>query len=146
MTSRASVGLSVVIGAVVGAIVFIVVVELMPDVSVEVSNSTDNLSRDAAYTGSLTLAGLAVFGSALMSRVGSVTKHDTRDRRFGATMSTMAPLALAGTHMMFAALMCCNDPSPLLVGLAAITVLFLALSVLGYVFIITSPRQDGDVE
>lgn len=116
------------------------------------------LSRDAAYTGSLTLAGLAIFGSALASRIGSSTKpdllnrgalpavepstgQDSLDRRTGILLATLAPFVLAVIHLLFAAYMCCNDPGPLVMWLALFSGALMAMSLAGYVMLMTNPRR-----
>lgn len=89
------------------------------------------LSRDAVYQGALTLTGLAVFGSLFTWRAKSLTNPDPHIRR-PAAMVTLAAFALAGTQLMLAALMCCTDPGPILPQFIGLTVVFVAICVLGY--------------
>ena len=102
------------------------------------------LSRDAAYTGSLTLAGLAIFGSALVSRIGSNTKDSSLDRRTGIMLATLAPFALAAMHLLFAAYMCCNDPGPFVMRLAVFSCALMAMSLAGYVMLLTRPKRPPE--
>lgn len=130
------------VGGMVGAIVLAFGVAMMStDPSEEPTVGDGALSRDAAYQGSLTLAGMAIFGSALASRIKSSTERDPSDRHLGIILATLAPLALAGMHLMFAGYLCCNDPAPLLRHLAMLSGGLVAMSVAGYVALVTNPRN-----
>ena len=70
----------------------------------------DRLTRDAAYVGSLALAGVALFGYVLSIPI--IKKSDPLSHRSAAAMAATGPFALAGTHIWFAMSMCCTDPGP----------------------------------
>lgn len=156
------------VGGMVGVILLAFGAEMIStDPSSDPTVGEGALSRDAAYTGSLTLAGLAIFGSALTSRIGSSTKADSPnrstqpadgtgqpaakpdtgvdslDRHTGIMLATFAPLTLAGMHLLFAAHLCCNEPGPLVGRLAIFSTFLLAMSVAGYVMLLTGPRRSN---
>lgn len=64
--------------------------------------SEDKLDRDAAYVGSMTFAGLALFGSTILLRALGVTKHDSWMQKLGALLVIGGTWALIIIHVNFA--------------------------------------------
>lgn len=112
-----------------------------PDVVDESQSS--GLNKDAIYTGSLTLAGVALFGGIFLV-TPVITRSDSRSRRIAAVMVVMGPFALAGTHIWFATSMCCNDPDTWLQVVGVLTALFASLGVFGYVWLIIPHHLKTD--
>lgn len=130
-------------GAATGITISLLVDNLdnMPDISFSITAGKKALDRESAYVGSLTLAGVALFGSAYTSRLGILRRTSPPVRRTGAAMITMGAFALAGTHLILATLMCCNDPGPLLPWFAIPTIVCMGVFALGGIFVITSPES-----
>lgn len=100
------------------------------------------LSRGDAYTGSLTVAGLAVFGSTVLAVVRRISKSDPLQLRLATTMTIMGPFAFAGTHIYFAGLMCCVEPTVYLPHISVYSGTFLAMTVLGVVWLLTTKKDN----
>ncbi len=100
-----------------------------------------DLKRDAMFQGAATIAGLAIFGSAIGIRI--YRKPETRNAKWWAGLFTyMGITALVGTQgyiMMYA---CCMDISnPVTFKLIFITIT--QLMVIGAFLVIASSRKDG---
>lgn len=118
-----------------GLVLYVGVLIGAPEIS---TVATDGLSRDAAYTGSMTLAGLAMFGSVMGARIGNITTSTTFARRIATAMVVLGPLCLACLHMFFAYMMCCNEPKLLLDVIVYWSIIFVFISAYGFVHLITS--------
>ena len=79
----------------------------LPTIQVE---PPDKLTRDAAYVGAMAFAGLALFGSTLITRVHGLT---TKKRRGAAFLVFLGSFSLVAVQLGFAARMGGEDPEPL---------------------------------
>lgn len=108
-------------------------------------NAVPTLSRDAAYQGSLTLAGIAVFSGALASRIGYVPSSEPERRRVGALLVILTPFALAVIHLLFVARLCCIDPQEFVGLLASVSGILIAIILAGYaLFYIAPPKTETE--
>ena len=97
-----------------------------PDSSDE--SVSDVLTRDAIYTGSMTLAGVTVFGSSALlmsSRREKISKWDV-------LLVAVGTFLLAATHILFAISMCCFTPNDLIQLIGVASAIFAGMAVVGY--------------
>ena len=106
--------------------------------------SENGLSRDAAYQASVAAAAVAVFGYAAVTVIRRISKSDPLSVKRDNIMVLVGPFAFAGTHIYFAAWMCCVDPAPYLPALAVASVVFLAMPVIGLIGILKRKPEDQE--
>lgn len=129
------------LGAVLGLALWFVQHSLITNVSGDEPDGSGELDRNAAYLGSMTMAAAVMFGSAFLAHTDRVTKTTPRARRIGTAALMAGSFLMASTHLVFAGLMCCNDPEPHLLWLTTLSVSFMSVIVYSYVYLMTSPRQ-----
>ena len=104
---------------------------------------TNGLSRDAAYTSSATLAGLAIFGSVLGVRLSTKTEAGSK-RNAGVVTMLGGVIATVSIHGKFMHYACCQDFHEVWFGLMVIvTVIAMLAIVIGFTLIIEASIQRG---
>ena len=117
-------------------------VSLPPVIHVEVQHvppedteSEDELSRDAAYIGSMTFAGLGLFGSSLLARIFGINKSAPRPRRIAVFMVTTGSFGMVAIHLGLAARICCFDSWPPLWFFLVLSFALALVACVGYVYL-----------
>ena len=112
--------------------------------------SGEMVSSDVVYTGSLTFAGLVLFGSIMLTRIHTVTIQDPLGRYIGAIMIILGAYLLSLSHMVFAFLygyiVILLGQQSTLIYMTMWSVSLIAMTVFGFMTFITSPipREKGD--
>lgn len=104
---------------------------------------TNGLSRDAAYTSSATLAGLAIFGSVLGVRLSTKTEAGSKRNAGVVTMlgGVISTVTLHGNFLYYA---CCQDFHEVWFRLMVIVTVIAMLAIaLGFTLIIEASIQKG---
>lgn len=121
------------------------VIMLEPD-SLLANDDTDTLARDAIYVGSMTFAGLVLFGSTLLTRIYGVTRSDTRIRRLAFIVVVVGLLSLAFVHIWFATTCCVGDYAHTLVQVGYLSIILSVVVIGGYVLLATSQPSSSTLE
>ena len=100
------------------------------------------LSRDAVYMGSLTFAGLAVFGSSISVYAYSINRRYTWQQKGGALVFTGGTLTLALFHISFAFTYGSGVFGP---WMAIISVVLVGMIVAGAGWLFYTPKKQAEV-
>ena len=104
------------------------------------------LDRGSIYAGSMSVAGLAIFGSATLGIIRQVTKTSPNTLRVDAAMFVVGAFAFAGTHVYFASAMCCVNPADYLPHVGIFSVTLLGISGYGFIGLLTRKDEAGNTE
>lgn len=104
----------------------------LPELSSKPTHGEDSLGREAVFIGSMALVGTSLFGPAFALRYGAIRTSDSRNYKTGAAVMSISAFLLAGTYMILATAMCCNDPGPLLPWFAIPSITLMASFWYGY--------------
>lgn len=74
----------------------------MQPIGVENETPADTLRPDDVYVGSLTFAGLAMFGFAILGKALSVGRGDTKKQNLGSSLVIFGTLLIIVIHVLFA--------------------------------------------
>ena len=111
---------------------------VVPEVNAQSFDVVDDdaLSRDAAYTGSATIVGLAIFGSLMSIRLRKISSAEPKAKalqRLGVKLIILGCVVLVSIHMLFMGFMCCEDPGNWTMLVAVATILSLVTILIGFV-------------